>query len=827
MNAISKVAFMCWFLLMGMGAMPLAAQQSPQQPTETASGQGKEWGDYHVQQSMEFGYRVNLIDGNINNYDTFVNLGSGWRLLSYTLNMRSLNHNGLLFDNLTFNNFGYGGDPNNISRLRIEKNKYYDLRILFRRDKFFWDYNLLANPLNPISSTPALPVVTSPHALDLVRRMQDYDLTLFPQARVRFRLGYSRNVNEGPGFTTVHTGTEALLTEAFHYTTNSYRAGVDIRVLPKTTLSFDELLSYFKQDNTVLDRNFGFVLVNGTPVDLGIVFDTVNNTPCATPLINAATLPPTANANCNGYLSYTRVGRPRGSFPTERFSFQSSDVHHLAMAGSVSYSNSENSIPDFSEVMTGWTTRTISRGSTTTGPAKAQRVFVTADWSADYRLTDRLHVLDAFQYMNWRIPAAWTTLQLNLFGAAPAAPGQSGMLLPVAPVNEANFATVCPPPYNGPQCPRHNASSPADIVRQLVSRFLGQEIKANRIELAYTITPRVEGRLGYSYTGRRIADYNATFDLGTVYFPGGATATPANDFLAARGDCALVAGTLPPECVLRSDGSIVRGSLTDPAPTEGSDTARNVLDIHEHALLVGLSARPWDSLRIVGDFLFGYNDRSFTRISPRQVQSYKIHATYTPRSWARIEGAIDLHENRDNVLMVNNREHDRAYSIGATFGSSPALWVDVGYSYLDVSTQTEICFAEPGSTVFTTPCPIPGATGPLGARSFYNSTDHYAHADLLWKPISRVILTLGYAGAVVRGDTLFLNPLQPTGPLEYNYFTPSASLEIVLHQYVSYKTTWNYYGYNDQGIAHPAGLTALPRQDFNGSTAMFSLRFTF
>ena len=94
-----------------------------------------------------------MIGGNLNNYDTFENLNSGLRLFDYTVDMRSINHQGIFFDNLSFSNFGYGGDPNDVSRLRIEKNKWYDFRALFRRDKNIWNYNLLANPLNPASFT--------------------------------------------------------------------------------------------------------------------------------------------------------------------------------------------------------------------------------------------------------------------------------------------------------------------------------------------------------------------------------------------------------------------------------------------------------------------------------------------------------------------------------------------------------------------------------------------------------------------------------------------------------------------------------------------------
>src|SRR5271167_4455663 len=250
-------------------------------------------GGYNIKQIIEFGYRSSNINGNLSTYNTFENLGSGLRLFDSNFQMRSLDHKGLLFDILTFSNFGYGGDPNNVSRMRIEKNKWYDFRLLFRRDKNYFDYNLFANPLNPAAlnppgslttgcyvgpptaafpqgapaycSNPAVPQNNSLQALYLTRRMQDYDLTLLPTSAVRFRLGYSRNRNEGPSLFTTDSGTISAFDQVESYTTNAYRAGIDVRVLPRTTISFDEFLSYFKQDNTVTDNpavnpgNFGFV----------------------------------------------------------------------------------------------------------------------------------------------------------------------------------------------------------------------------------------------------------------------------------------------------------------------------------------------------------------------------------------------------------------------------------------------------------------------------------------------------------------------------------------------------------------------------------------
>jgi len=280
-------------LLTALLLSPMAKAQD-----DSSEAKGIDSGGYNIHQTIDFGYRANWITGNINTYDTFINLGQGWRLFDYSLDMRSLHHDGLLFDSLNFSGFGYGGDPNDVARLRIEKYKWYDFRMMFRRDKNFWDWNLFVNPLNPISTNPALspttPVANSPHGLDLVRRMQDYNLTLLPQSKIRIRLGYSRNRDEGPGFFTTDGGTISPFNENYSYTTNAYHAGVDFRMLPRTTLSYDQTLTYFKQDNIAADQNFPFQVINGgvtTPVDLGNIWASSGGEilPCA-----VSTTPPTA-----------------------------------------------------------------------------------------------------------------------------------------------------------------------------------------------------------------------------------------------------------------------------------------------------------------------------------------------------------------------------------------------------------------------------------------------------------------------------------------------------------------------------------------------------
>ena len=487
-------------------------------------------------------------------------------------------------------------------------------------------------------------------------------------------------------------------------------------------------------------------------------------------------------------------------------------------------------VTGFNEAISGWATRTVTRGGTTSGPAEAKRVSVNADWSGDYWVTEKLNIVDEFRYDNWRTPSMWNTAETNLF-ATPPGTGQTGLLLPISTVTPATLATVCPTaPYNGPLCPQHNTSSLADVTSEFVSQFLGQNIRSNTIELKYDVTRRVSAYVGYSYTARTIADFSATFDTGEIYFPGGFTGftgTLANHFLAARGDCTVVSGALPSGCTVNANGSIQEGSPTNRIPDATNDSVRNIYEIHENAALLGVSAQPTDKLRITGDLIFGYNDNSFTRISPRQLQSYKVQVRFAPTPWSNLTGSVDIHENRDNVSMVNNLEHGRSYSFATILTPSSKLWIDFGYTYMDVFTQTEICFPDTGSTVFTTPCPIAGATSPLGTLSFYSSMDHYAYGDVMWKPYKRVTAMLGYSGSIVRGNTTFLNLMTPTGTLDFNYVKPHASLAFDIYKGVTYKTSWNYYGYNGEGVANPVGLAALPSQSFDGSNVTFALRYAF
>jgi len=116
------VVFLLW-----LPAVRAQDQDAEEQPLE-----GTNSGNYNIKQSIEFGGRIDSISGSQSVYDTFVNLQQGPRLLGFTTEMRSLDNHGSLFDRLYLNSYGYGGDPNDASRLRVSKNKWYDFDVLLR-----------------------------------------------------------------------------------------------------------------------------------------------------------------------------------------------------------------------------------------------------------------------------------------------------------------------------------------------------------------------------------------------------------------------------------------------------------------------------------------------------------------------------------------------------------------------------------------------------------------------------------------------------------------------------------------------------------------------
>ncbi len=792
-------------------------------------------GNYNIQSSIELGWRYNNITGSQANYDTFVNLHQGPRLMDVSFYAHSLNHNGALFDTLSLNGFGFGGDPTSVVRLRMTKNKWYDFNATYRRYKYYWGYNLLANPLNP--AVTGQPITTAPHLMDLSHRMTNLELHLLPQSSVHFRIGYTHSLEQGPSYTTTgaavapiaEPGATALLFQDFKTTDDMYHAGVDFDVLPRTTLSYDQFVQHYKEDTQWNDASLNYQLPNGVPVGLGLVFSTAAGTPCNPTVGSSGTTPPTADPSCDGNLYYDRGGRPRGTTPTERFSFQTTYFRNLNMTGALSYSSGDQVVNDLYDTWAGYDARINAAGADTTATSKANRIIVNGNWAAIYQITSKLRASETFNYNDYQIPGIYNFGVVNFY-AQEAPGGGASMELPPGQFTP----TDCPAPYTAATCPQHNSSSGPDLAQGYRSRYLGQKWLSDTIQLAYDFNPKVGARIGYRYTHRKIYDQDTLYYTAEVFYPGGPNGAAA----AYRGDCALQNGQLPPGCTLQPDGSVIFSGLTP-----GTDTSHGlVADISGNSALFGMWVRPVSNFRTSVDVELFSADEAFTRVTPRQLRHYTVNSVYTPVHWVEITGDIDIVNGSDNVVEVFNKDHNRSYGLTTIFTPDQRFSFDLSYDYNDVYTQALDCY-----TVGFGPTPAGASTCPVypdlsevnvAAMSTYQSKTNFASADMMIKPSKQVTFTLGYEGSFVRGTPSWYNPLgtysvnfldpqTPWGPLRYNYQAPYMKLNWNVYKGLSYIAAWNYYGYNSRGDNNPVGLAPLGTQDFNGNNMTLSAKYTF
>lgn len=449
-----------------IGHPAIAQDTSAPMPDKIVSG-------YVVHQSVDLGGHIADHSGSGEVYDTLVNLQTGPRILDQSLELRAVNpSHAILFDTLSTSSFGYGGDPDSVSFLNMSKGRLYDFRGSFRRDRQYFDYDLLANPLIPPASTPYVPVLDSPHLYNTVRRMTDLNLTLAPLSPFTVRLSYNHSISQGPTFSTIHVGAEALLTQNWRNSSDSWISGIDWKPLSRTTISYDEFITHYKGDTAWQLTGLNYQLSNGTPVSLGIDLSSIWKTPCAHPFNADGSVNPT----CNGFLAYNRSAPTRTLFPTEQFSFQSASIPRFTMNGRFLYSGSTSNLYNFDEFFNGFESRTGIRESLVTGSARARRVNVNGDFSAAWEITPKITASNVFDFWDFRMPGTNIFTATDYLGVS--------MLAPLG----APTTTTTP-----------------DF------QFINQKTKTDTFVVSWEVAPRASLSIGYRYRSRIITDAGGDF----------------------------------------------------------------------------------------------------------------------------------------------------------------------------------------------------------------------------------------------------------------------------------------------------------------------------
>ena len=359
--------------------------------------------------------------------------------------------------------------------------------------------------------------------------------------------------------------------------------------------------------------------------------------------------------------------------------------------------------------------------------------------------------------------------------------------------------------------PTHSTGSAPDILVNLDSNFLKQQIITNLIEGQVQISPKAGAYFGYRYTHRVIAD-NFFNTQSAIYFPNN----------AARGNCALAEGILPDGCTQNADGSI--SYQTPDATFEPADSTI----INSNSGVLGLWLKPIQNLSINLDADFGSANDTFTRLSPRNYQELRARVQYRASSWLNLSAYYRGSEGQNPVANVNGAQHNRNAGFSFSITPSQKLSAQFGYNYSNIASQLFICFtssqAQPGLPA------CPDLSGLVQQFSPYRSTINTGFLDVLWTPTNRLSLEVGANLSGVSGSEVNLNPLSPiatapAGPLNSAWYQPYGSAAYHFARHWTGRARWDYYGYHEDPNGSYQDLYA-PR-NFRGNVVTLSIRFAF
>jgi hypothetical protein len=790
---IGAVVGVAVFLTMMSSAA--AQNPTPAAPLPVAETKMSVPAGYAIHQTVDLGGRIAGVTGSSAMYSTMVNLQSGPRVLGETFELHALpGQKNTLVDSLMAIGSGFGGDPNSFTRMTFSKGKIYEFSGMFRRDRQYFDYDLLGNPNIPGGQTiPIGPtnaptgsfawpqVEQSPFLYNTVRRMTDTGLTIFPLSKVTYRVGYSQNIFQGPSLSPSgysFAKYNAILEEHQRNSTDDFTGAIDWKPIVGTQITFEEQVDHYKADSyfTMAPGDFIAQEADGTRVALDD-YDSQTPYPATacnansigtTPIFSAAPTPgglPVINPACAVVTSYLRSQPTRILYPTEIFRVQSSSIRNVTMNGDLRYTLANMHLPDYYDSYQGLngTTRSLTYAAN----ANAHRAVIAADYGLVWQAMPTFSLSDQVDFSSVHQPGN-STISSVITLSTPSTAGNET-------INSGPLTTS----YGTPGTSTIEGSGAIGV---LSLGYFGQNFLTN------------------SLTGTWDAGSRATLSL------------------TYRHGMHTIAEGIPHNI---------------PLPVGATSNGR--VAINENGGIFNAALRPAANWNINATAEVLYADNAFTPVGPRQTRHYRIHTMYRPRPWATISGAwndLERHNNTNNNQSavaagddpyegpVDHVDHSRVASLGAVLTPNERYSVDFNYAYSNVYAATNICYDNGATPTLPGTASKNSAGGPSVcagvyargsvtqladwfARDFMDAPTQYGSVALSFTPIKSIHSNVGYRISSVNGSQFFNDARAVNGSLNSTYQSPFVSLAWTFHPRWIWKTEYNYFGYGEGGPSGP------------------------
>jgi hypothetical protein len=282
---------------------------------------------------------------------------------------------------------------------------------------------------------------------------------------------------------------------------------------------------------------------------------------------------------------------------------------------------------------------------------------------------------------------------------------------------------------------------------------------------------------------------------------------------------------------LISEGQGTGPGTAHNVPIPANNTTAGEVTIHENGGILSAALHPASNWDLNASAELMYNDNAFTPMGFRQLQHFRVHTIYRPKSWATVSGAfndLERHNNTNNNQNfpgnttpyfgpLDHVDHSRTVSFGSELFPNDRYGLDLNYTYSDVYMADNICFQGaasvlPGSTVAPAAAIQSGSLcgavaaghgannilfGP--ARDFEDAPTQFASVAFMVTPTKKLHSNIGYRVNSVSGSRFFTDAGDVNGSLVSKYQTPFLSADWTMHPGLIWKAEYDYFGYGEGG----------------------------
>ena len=361
------VAFFAITLLAGSITPAQTPSPSPAASTTTVGGM-------EITSTVELGVRGLDVNGDHEKYRSDLNYRAGFRVFdsSFLVENRAARRP---FDSLLLQSSGWGSDPTGSFRLNVDRTGIYKFDSNVRRVKYF-------NNLKNHVITWSQPIARgSQHRANTDHHFGDFDLTIFPERDLRFRVGYSFNNTEGPGTATIRPfSDEYQVDSTIKSRSDDLRLGVE---------------------GTLWDFNLGFNYGHREFRDRTIFYNyglNLGNNPATT----------------SSFITLAeRKFRVDGETDFAHFFFQRTFARRFDLTGRFIYSEARSKIGE-QDLLSGRVSATgnINYFNQIIVPGFAKRPQSRGDLGLTYRITDDFRVSNTFSFDQFSISGANTLFEI-------------------------------------------------------------------------------------------------------------------------------------------------------------------------------------------------------------------------------------------------------------------------------------------------------------------------------------------------------------------------------------------------------------------------------